>query len=146
MRYLFVGSSGGHLAQMIPLAKVVGGTQHWVTFDTPDAQSKLKGESVTYGHYPTTRNLPNLLRNWRQARSVQFKPQVIVSTGAGIAVPYFWLAHRHGARSVYVEVVDRVTTRTLTGRLVYPFADLFLVQWPQQQVLYPQSRLLGPVI
>lgn len=148
MRTLYVGSSGGHLAQLLPLAEVLNGERHWVTFETPDAVSKLDGQSVTWGHYPTTRNLPNLARNWRQAGKVlrAFGPDLVVSTGAGIAFPYFVLAKRYGLRTVYVEVVDRIATRTLTGRLVYPFSDDFLVQWPSQKKLYQESELIGPVI
>lgn len=148
MRILYVGSSGGHLAQMLPLARVDGGEHHWVTFATPDAISKLADESVTWGHFPTTRNLPNLVRNWRQARSVldSFRPDVVVSTGAGIALPYFVLARRRGIRTIYLEVIDRIATRTLTGRLVYPFTNEFLVQWDRQQPLYPDSVVAGPVI
>lgn len=148
MRVLFVGSSGGHLAQMLPLAAPDGDRYHWVSFATPDARSKLAGESVTWGHFPTTRNLPNLVRNWKQARSVlaEFRPDVVVSTGAGIALPYFVLARRRGIRTIYLEVIDRIATRTLTGRLVYPFATEFLVQWSRQQRLYPDSTVVGPVI
>ena len=120
----------------------------WVTFDTIDARSKLAGQQVCWGHYPTTRNLPNLARNFRQAIPVMrsARPEVVMSTGAGLAVPYFWLAHRFGARAVYMEVVDRIDSRTMTGRLVYPVADDFLVQWPEQQELYAGAKLIGPVI
>ena len=148
MRTLFVGSSGGHLAQMLAVRQAFGGTARWVTFETPDATSKLEGETVIYGHYPTTRNLTNLLRNTLQAVGVvrEFRPDVIMSTGAGVAVPYFVLARILGIRTVYLEVVDRIASRTLTGRLVLPFTDDFLVQWPRQLELYPDAKLIGPVI
>ncbi len=53
------------------------------------------------------------------------------------------VARVRGIKTVYIEVYDRVTTRTLTGRLCYPLAELFLVQWPEQLKLYPRGQLVG---
>lgn len=148
MRVLMVSSSGGHLTQLMALRP--WWEQHeraWVTFETLDATSKLAGEDVVWAHHPTTRNVKNLARNtslaWRTMRS--FRPDVVVSTGAGVAVPFFWMHRPFGSKSVYLEVFDRIDSRTLTGRLCRPFSDLFLVQWPEQQRLYPSSLLVGQV-
>lgn len=121
--------------------------RHWVTFRLPDAESRLDNESVTWAHYPTTRNIPNLLRNLVLAYRVLKKkrPDVIVSTGAGLALPFFLLARLFGVKTVYLEVFDRITSKTLTGRLCRPLSDLFLVQWPEQQQLYRNSVLIGSV-
>ena len=149
MRILLVASSGGHLAQLLSLRPWWGDhTRQWVTFDTVDARSLLADEDVAFGHSPTTRNVPNLLRNARMARRVlaEFHPDIVISTGAGIAVPYFWLARRYGARTVYLEVIDRIDSPTLTGRLVYPVTDEVLAQWPDQVEHYPGARVVGPVI
>lgn len=148
MKLLLVCSSGGHLAQLMCLRPWWSEHErHWVTFDTEDAISKLAGEDVTWAHHPTTRNVKNLARNTVLAWSTmsRVRPDVVVTTGAGVAVPFFWL-HRHfGATSVYLEVFDRIDTSTLTGRLCRPVTDLFLVQWPEQQRLYRSSVLLGGV-
>lgn len=146
MRVLLVSSSGGHLAHLMRLRPWwEKHERHWVTFDTADAVAKLDGEDVTWAHHPTTRNLLNLARNSVQAVSVldHFAPDLVVSTGAGVAVPYFWLRRRHRTSTVYLEVYDRVDTPTLTGRLCQPVSDLFLVQWPEQQRLYRSSVLVG---
>ncbi len=148
MRVLLVGSSGGHLAQLLCLRPWWSEYErHWVTFHTEDAVSRLAEESVTWAHHPTTRNVPNLVRNTALARRVlrEQRPDVVISTGAGVAVPFFWLARLHGIASVYLEVYDRIDSRTVTGRLCRPVADLFLVQWSDQLRLYPSSVLLGPV-
>ena len=92
--------------------------------------------------------MPNLLRNARQARRVlrDFRPDVIVSSGAGVALPYFVLGRLRGRLTVYVEVYDRVETPTLTGRLCRPFTKLMLVQWPEQVRLYRGSHVVGPLL
>jgi len=146
MRVLLVSSSGGHLAQLMCLRPWwEKHDRHWVTFDTADAVAKLEGEDVTWAHHPTTRSLVNLARNSVQAQQVldRYRPDVVVSTGAAVAVPYFWLRRRRRTSAVYLEVYDRVETRTMTGQLCRPASDLFLVQWPEQQHLYRSSVVLG---
>lgn len=149
-RILLVGSSGGHLTQLMSLrAWWEAHPRGWVSFDTPDAVAHLEDESdVTWAYRPTTRNIPNLLRNAAQAVRVvrRFRPTVIISTGAGVALPYFVLGRLRGVRTVYIEVFDRIETPTLTGRLVRPFADLMLCQWSEQQELYDDAIAIGPLL
>jgi len=149
VKVALVGSSGGHLAQLHRLRE--WWERHdrlWVTFGTPDAVSLLRGERVVWAHHPTTRNLPNALRNlllaWRTLR--RDRPDVVISTGAGVAVPFFVAARALGIRTVFVEVYDRIDSRTLTGRLCRPLADLFCVQWEEQLRLYPGSELIGALL
>ncbi len=148
-RVLLVGSSGGHLAQLLALESWWRSRErHWVTFDTVDARSLLREEAPTWAHHPTTRNIPNLLRNLVLGVRVlrDQRPDVVVSTGAGVAFPFFVLARLFGIPTVYVEVYDRIDTATLTGRLCAPFTDLFLVQWEEQLRVYPQATVIGPLL
>ena len=148
-RALLVGSSGGHLAQLLALARLWPKEQrHWVTFDTADAVSQLVAEDVTWAHHPTTRNVPNLAKNTALARRViaEQNPDVVVSTGAAVAFPFFLIAKAKGIPTVYIEVYDRIDSRTLTGRLCRPLSSLFCVQWEEQQRLYPGSILVGPLL
>jgi UDP-N-acetylglucosamine:LPS N-acetylglucosamine transferase len=149
-RILLVGSSGGHLAQLMRLSPWWSAHDHaWVTFDTADAVHLLADEpDVTWAYRPTTRNVRNLVRNSVQALSVvrRFRPTVVVSTGAAAAFPYFVLCRLLGVRTVYVEVFDRIETATLTGRLVRPFTDAMFVQWPEQLALYDDAMELGPLL
>ncbi len=145
---LLVCSSGGHLAQLHRLEPWWSAHERaWVTFDKPDARTRLAGERVHFGHHPTTRNLPNLARNARLAYTVlrRERPDVIVSDGAGLAVPFFWLARWFGCKTAYLEVYDRVDSATMTARLCRPRTDLMLVQWPGQLDLYRGAVLAGSV-
>jgi UDP-N-acetylglucosamine:LPS N-acetylglucosamine transferase len=150
LRLLLVCSSGGHLAQLHCLdAWWSRHDRAWVTFDKPDARSLLSDERVHWGHHPTNRNLPNLLRNTRLAWKVlrAERPDVIVSNGAGIAVPFLWLGKLlFGAVTVYVEVYDRIDTPTLTARLVRPVLDRMVLQWEEQRASYPEGIVLGSVL
>ena len=145
-----VCSSGGHLAQLHCLdAWWAKHERFWVTFDKPDAVSLLKGERVYWGHHPTNRNLKNLVKNSLLAVRVlvRERPDVIVSNGAGIAVPFFWLGKCvFGCKTVYVEVYDRIDSPTLTARLVRPVLDRMVVQWDDQKAFYPEGINLGAVL
>ncbi len=144
-----VCSSGGHLAQLIPLRKW---WQHyerfWVTFNKTDANSLLEGERVYYAYYPTNRSIFNLIRNFFVALKVLWKerPNLLISTGAAVAVPCFYVGKLLGAKLVYVEVFDHIDAPTLTGRLVYPIVDKFLVQWEEQKRFYPKAEFRGQTL
>jgi UDP-N-acetylglucosamine:LPS N-acetylglucosamine transferase len=141
-----VCSSGGHLAQLHALQPWWGARQRtWVTFATPDARSVLAGEDVRWAHHPTTRNVPNLLRNLALAVRLvtRERPDLVVSTGAGVALPFFVAARAAGIPTAYIEVYDRLDTPTLTARLCRPFTTLFCAQWEEQRRFYPEARLIG---
>ena len=58
------------------------------------------------------------------------RPDVLISTGGGeIAIPFCYVGKLLGAKVVFIETLARVTTRSAAGKLIYPLADLFLVQW-----------------
>ena len=143
-----VGSSGGHLTHLYMLKPFwQKKDRFWVTFDKEDARSLLEGERVYPCYYPTNRNLKNLLKNtvvaWKVLRKE--KPDLLISSGAAVAVPFFYLAKLMGKKLIYVEVYDRIDKPTLTGRLVYPIVDCFIVQWEEQKQVYKKAVNLGSI-
>lgn len=146
MKICLVGSSGGHLTHLHMLEPFwKDKDRFWVTFDKEDARSLLREERVYSCYYPTNRNLKNLIRNTRVAWQVlrRERPDLIISSGAAVAVPFFWLGKLFGAKTIYIEVFDRIDKSTLTGRLVGPVTDRFVVQWPQMVSVYPKAIYLG---
>lgn len=130
---LLVASPGGHLLQMLALEPAWSDLDRtWVTLRSTDVEYLLRDEAVIHGHGPTPRNIGNFFRNLRLAHRVYraLDPDVVVSTGAGLALPFFLLGRFQRRRLVYVESITRVEKLALTGRLVYPLADEFFVQWP----------------
>lgn len=130
---LLVCSPGGHLLQLLSLEPAWRGLRRaWVTLPGADVSHLLEGEDVTLAHGPTNRSLLNLARNlavaWRELRA--HRPDVVLSTGAGLAVPFFLVGKLLGRRCVYVESLTRIESVSLSGRMVYPLADSFFVQWP----------------
>ena len=145
---LLVCSSGGHLLQLLGLHDAWGDEERvWVTFDKADARSLLRDEQVHYAYGPTNRNVPNMLRNARLAikllRSV--RPRAMVTTGAGVAVPFAWIARVLGIPVIYVESLTRIEGLSLSGRMIAPAAQRVYVQWPELADSSPRLRFAGNV-
>lgn len=148
MKVCLVGSSGGHLTHLYLLKPFWKDKERfWVTFDKEDARSILGNEIFCPCHYPTNRNLKNLIKNTILAFNILRKehPDIIVSSGAAVAVPFFYLGKIFGAKTVYIEVFDRIDAPTMTGKLVYPVTDRFIVQWEEMKKVYPKAINLGGI-
>lgn len=148
MKVCLVGSSGGHLTHLYMLKPFwQNQDRFWVTFPKPDAQSLLADETMIPCYYPTNRSLKALLINTRLAWKVLRKerPDLIISTGAAVAVPFFYLGKLLGAKTMYIEIFDRIDSPTLTGKLVYPVTDRFIVQWEELKRVYPKAINLGSI-
>lgn len=148
MRIGLVGSSGGHLTHLYMLKPFwEDKDRFWVTFEKEDAKSILKDERMYPCYFPTNRNVKNLIRNtfvaWKVLRKE--RPDLLISSGAAVAVPFFYLGKLMGMKLIYIEVFDRIDKPTMTGRLVYPITDKFIVQWEEQKKVYPRSINLGSV-
>ena len=125
MKVCLVGSSGGHLTHLYMLKPFwKDKDRFWVTFDKEDARSLLKDEKMYSCYYPTNRNIKNLIRNTVLAVKVLRKEHPDL---------------------IYIEVFDRIDKPTLSGRLVYPITDKFIVQWEEQKKVYKKAINLGSI-
>ena len=134
MKLCLVCSTGGHLLEMVNLEPAWKDHERfWVTFPLEDAKTLLEGERVIWAYHPTNRSLKNLIRNlwlaWKVLR--RERPDVVISTGAGVAVPFLWIAKLHRMRTVYLECITRIHTISLAGKMILPVVDKFLGQWPE---------------
>ena len=104
----------------------------WVTLEAPDPEHLLEDDRVIFASGPTNRSIRALLSNlalaWRLVR--RERPDAILSTGAALAFPFFLVGRLLRVRLVYVESLTRTESLSLSGRLVYPLATRFFVQWP----------------
>lgn len=150
---LLVCSTGGHLLQLLALREVWSDRARlWVTFDKSDARVLLRDEHVVHAFGPTNRSfglraglntLRNLVLAWRIVRRT--RPGVVLTTGAGVAVPFAWVGRLLGARVVYVESFTRIDGPSLSCRLIAPVAARVYGQWPELAEAFPRARYLGNV-
>ncbi|MFT9457216.1 MAG: PssD/Cps14F family polysaccharide biosynthesis glycosyltransferase [Liquorilactobacillus hordei] len=148
MKICLVGSSGGHLTHLYLLKPFWEKNERfWVTFDKEDARSLLKKEKVYNCFFPTNRNIKNLIKNtflaWKILR--RERPDVIISSGAAVAVPFFYIGKLFRTKNIYIEVFDRIDKPTVTGKIVYPVTDEFIVQWEEMKKVYRKAINLGSI-
>lgn len=147
MKICFVSSSGGHFRQLYML-KPFWEKQEcvWVTFNKEDTKSP-DVKNVYDCHYPANRSIRAFIKNTILAVKVlrKEKPDIIISSGAAVAVPFFYVGKMMSIKTMYIEVFDRIRKPTLTGKLVYPVADIFVVQWEEMKHFYPKAVNLGSI-
>jgi UDP-N-acetylglucosamine:LPS N-acetylglucosamine transferase len=149
MKIGLVCSHGGHLTEMLELVEAFEG--HDLFFVTY-CSGRVKGLEQCYRVYALGniganpfRMLGSLPMTWHVLQHE--RPSVLVSTGSEIAIPFFVVAKTLGIRTVFIESCCRVTSPSGTGKLLYPLADVFLVQWPQLLTAYgPKARYEGGLL
>lgn len=140
-------SPGGHLAELERATEGIRFTDRFdVTFagGRPPHEAPSRIYLVSHPRRSIGRTLVNIAQSLRVV--LRERPRLIISTGADVAVAVCVLGRLLGARLVFIETAGELAP-TLTGRLVYPFADLFIVQWPEKLAAFPRAVLArGPLL
>ena len=146
MKICLVCSHGGHLTEMLQLMEAFEGHEaFFITYDsarTRGLERKYLLRNIGTNPLVMARAFLSMLRIL-----LREKPKLIVSTGSEIAIPAFYLAKLFGAKTIFIESVTRVIQPTGTGKIVYPVADVFLVQWERLLSKYgKKARYEGAII
>jgi beta-1,4-N-acetylglucosaminyltransferase len=146
MKVALVCSHGGHLTEMLELLEAFEGFDvFFVTYQSRRAE-ELEQQQRVYTLPNIGASLFRLLRSMPAVWHIlcRERPDALVSTGSEIAIPFFVLAKLLRIKTVFVESWCRVHTPSKTGRVLYPLADSFLVQWPQLLAVYgTKARYAG---
>jgi len=133
VKICLVCSHGGHLTELLQLLPALTG--HRLVIATYHSARDDQVRALAPAHFTANagRSPWRLLCTARWALRLlrAERPDAIVSLGAEIALPFFYLGRLLRIRTLYIESWCRVASLSLTGRLVYPVADAFWVQWPQ---------------
>lgn len=133
MKIAFICSSGGHLIELLPLKKALKQyKKFWITFYSPITIATLKNEKI-YLVIDPRRNFLKFLVLLFQSLFIFLKeiPDVVITTGAGVVIPFCIMSKIFGKKLIYIESFCRTRSVSLTGKILYYFANLFLVQWEQ---------------
>jgi len=143
MKICLACSAGGHLTELTQLEDAYEGYDSFVvTFRREDTES-LAGR--VYYLMDPKRNPFKVILNFFQALRVVLKerPNVVITTGAGVVVPLCVIAKILGSRIIYIESFARIDSKSLTGVFLYPFADLFFIQWEELSDKYGSKARYG---
>lgn len=148
MKICLVCSSGGHLDHLYMLKPFwEDKDRFWATFDKEDSLSHLQGEKIYPVYYPSNRSIKALIINTCRAIKIlrKEKPDLIISSGAAPAVPFFYIGKMMGMKTIFIEAFDRINKGSLTGKLCYRVSDVFIVQWEEMKSVYPKAVDLGSI-
>jgi beta-1,4-N-acetylglucosaminyltransferase len=146
MKLLLVCTSGGHFATMRSLEPFWSRHQKtWVCDRKADTEVLSDKETVHWTPYQAPRDLLALIKNIPKTIKVlwQERPEMVVSTGASVAINYCLIAKLLGIRFIYIESISRAERLSISGQLVYWLCDEFYVQWPQLCNRYPKATFQG---
>ena len=153
-KVLFISSTGGHLSELMQLEPIFDSYDSYLITEKTKSNLALKakwGKNISYLLYGSKDHLFSYLFKFSYnclksiGLFIKIRPNVVVTTGAHTAVPMCYLAKIFRRKVVYIETYANLHTKSLSGKLVYPIADLFLVQWESMLELYPKAEYWGGV-
>lgn len=149
LRVGLVSSVGGHLKELLELLPlltrcdvflVLNDEAPWLSPDAMPALPSLRRYRIVHAE----RDVRQLVNLGEAAHLLlRERPDLLISTGASPAVPFFLLGRILGICTLFIEDFNLVERPSLTARLVYPLAQHFFVQWPQLQAAFPRARYAG---
>lgn len=138
-------SGGGHLTEIMQLKEFFEKKKHFfATFDRQNSQDLAKKSKVYFLTDPK-RNPFLFLKTSIESLKIflQEKPNIVLSTGAGVALPLCFIGKFFGAKIIFVESYCRISVPSASGRLAYLVSDLFVVQWKELKKFYPKAKYVG---
>lgn len=149
---LFISSTGGHLTELLKLKALFKKYNYNIITEKTKSTYGLKktyGKKIKYLKYGTKSHFWSyiLIFPYNCIKSIylflKINPDVIITTGAHTSVPMCYIGKFFKRKIIYIETFANMTTKTMSGKLVYPIADLFIVQWESMLNLYPKAIYKG---
>lgn len=152
-KVMFISSTGGHLNEMLMLKSMFKKYRYKLITEKTPTTKILKQEygkkNVSYLIYGTRKHLITypfkLLINSIKSLYLflKFRPDFVLSTGAHTAGPMCLIAHIFKKKVIFIETFANSETPSVTGSIVYKFADLFIVQWESMLKVYDKATFGG---
>lgn len=151
---MFISSTGGHLSELMQLAPLFEKYEYKIVTEKDKTTEYLRekyNDKIEYLIYGTRSHLIRYIFQFmcNCFKTIylyfKFRPKYIVTTGTHTAGPMCYLGKIFGAKIIYIETFANRNTKTATGRLIYPIADLFIVQWEEMLKIYPKAILGGSI-
>ncbi len=153
-KVLFISSTGGHLTELLQLKPLFSKYDYHIITEKDKTNKDLKNkykERISYLPYGTRSHFFKYIFIYLflilKTIYLYFKirPKVIITTGTHTAGPMCYLGKIFGSKIIYIETFANINKKTATGKLIYPIADLFIVQWEEMLKLYPKAIYGGAI-
>ena len=151
-KVLFIASTGGHLNELMQLKTLFKKYDYHIVTENTKVDKSLKkkyGDKMSFLIYGTKKYPISYIFKFIANSFIslyyffKYQPEVIVTTGTHTAVPMCYIAKIFGSKVIFIETFANRTSGTVAGKLVYPIADTFVVQWEEMHKIYPKSVCWG---
>jgi UDP-N-acetylglucosamine:LPS N-acetylglucosamine transferase len=148
MKVLFIASTGGHLTELLQLAPMFQEYDYHVITEKTKSTLSLKERfpgRVSYLIFGTKDHMWTypfkFIVNCFKSMFLycRIRPKYIVTTGTHTAVPICYFGKLFGSKIIFIETIANTKTKTLSGKMIYPIANLFIVQWESLLKEYPNA-------
>lgn len=148
LKICLVCSTGGHIKQLLMLKPAYENYDYFYVLFYKEAIKNFIKENKVYLVTSPERNPLMFLINIFQELWVYLRerPNVVISTGAGVAVAICCIVKIFGGKVIFVEDWCVVTKPSLSGRIIYPISNLFIVQRRSLKKFYPKAVYGGELI
>lgn len=146
----FIASTGGHFEQLMMLKPLMDKYDSFIVTEKT-GYSVIKDDRRIYYLNQVNRHEKTFIFKMIVNLFISFKifiiekPDLVISTGALATIPMCLLSKVFRKKVIFIESFAKVTSPTLTGKLVYKFADQFYVQWEQMKEHYPDAICKGGI-
>lgn len=144
----FISSSGGHLEQIKQLTEVAGKYEHYYVLPKNSSTVSFKEKKYLVGDFYRKNRVQFMFRFVFTAMQQLFifikeKPDVVITTGAGVVIPTCLYAYLFGKKLIYIESFARMKSLNKTAELLSKYSNLFIVQWEDLLKIAPNSTYGG---
>lgn len=149
IKICLVASAGGHLSQLLLLHPAWDGCDVFWVSTGPMVREKLQviGRTYIVGECNREHPFKTIGVMWRCLRIVLCeKPDVVLSTGAALGYLVCFWGKVFSAKIIWVDSIANTERLSLSGKMIRPFADLILSQWPDVADMYPNVEYVGEVV
>ena len=142
IKICYTASEGGHTHELLQLEELIKKYPGILISESKHAKNIF--DAVYTLPQVNRKNLRFLFRFIQSFGSIlqilkKEKPTHIISFGAMCTVPVCIIGKMMNIKVIYVESYTRIKDLSLSGKIIYPFADLFVVQWKQLVFMYPKA-------
>lgn len=153
-KVLFISSTGGHFSELLQLKSLFSKYDSYIVTEKDKTNENLKkeyGDKLYFLPYGTRSKLFSYIFKYLYLciktviLFIKIRPKYIVTTGTHTAVPMCYIGKLFGSKIIFIETFANSKSKTLSGRMIYPIANLFIVQWEEMIKLYPKAVYGGSI-
>lgn len=145
-----IASAGGHISELMQLNEAINNYDHFYVVPKTEWTKRIDGRKYfikDLNRKNTITKIFTAIIMFIQQLPIFIKerPDVVITTGAAVAIPICLYAKLFHKKTIYIESICRINSRSATGNFLYGKVDLFIVQWKELLLCYSDAVYGGKI-